>query len=199
MIQTPPSPGIATYAQYCNLLVIRYINPHLKAGISQVHVLFYDPSQNMSPNQIEHTKRDETSQVSSSHTCITVDQSTIAPSKWRDDLLNCRKCKRVPCKFLSMEMLNLVLSLLSDNQTLLTAGGFNDLKQHQCWSVQRDGKPQPMPYLRSNAEETDLRAWLHCIHSSGWKKLLYSPDIDLYHIGLPIINQDLLLYTATMV
>ena len=105
----PPSPGIATYAQYCKLLVTRYINPHLKAGVCQVHVLFDDPSQNMSPKQIEHTKHDETSQVSSSHTCTTVDQSTTVPSKWRDDPLNCQQCKRALCKFLSMEMLNQIL------------------------------------------------------------------------------------------
>ena len=89
MIQTPPSPGIATYAQYCKLLVMRYISPHLKAGVSQVHVLFDDPTQTtISPKQIEHAKRDETSQVSLSHTCVVIDQSTTVPSKWRDTKLS---------------------------------------------------------------------------------------------------------------
>ena len=26
--------------------------------------------------------------------------------------------------------------------------------------------------------------WLHCIHSTGTKKLIFSPDTDVYHVGL---------------
>ena len=191
MIQTPPSPGITTYVQYCKLLVTRYISPHLRAGVNQVHVLFDDPTQNAtSPKQLEHAKHDEISQVSLSHTCVVIDQSTTVPSKWRDDLLNCQQCKRALCEFLSQEMLTQVPLLLSDDQMVLTAGGFSNQKQNQCWSVQQDGQPQSLPYLRSNAEETDLRAWLHCRRSSGSKKLLYSPNTDVYHIGLPIVDED---------
>ena len=59
-----------------------------------------------------------------------------------------------------------------------------------CWSVKNDGQIQPLPYLRSNAEETDLRIWLHCKYSAGSRKMLYSPDTDVYHIGLPIVSHN---------
>ena len=49
--------------------------------------------------------------------------------------------------------------------------------------------PQELSFLRSNAEETDLRIWLHCVHSNGSRKMLYSPDTDVYNIGLPIIQE----------
>ena len=190
MIQTPPSPGIETFTQYCKLLLTRFVCPHIKAEVQEVHVLFDDLSQTgVSPKQIKQTKRDVTSQISLSHTCIVINQSTAVPTKWRDELLHCRKCKRALCVFLSHEMLIQAPSFLSGNQTLLTASGFGGLRQNQCWSVQGDSTPQPLPSLRSNAEETDLRAWLHCIRSSGTKKLIYSPDTDVYHIGMPIINK----------
>lgn len=34
-----------------------------------------------------------------------------------------------------------------------------------------------------------MRIWLHCIKSAGMRKLLYSPDTDVYHIGLPLLSQ----------
>ena len=41
--------------------------------------------------------------------------------------------------------------------------------------------------LACNAEESDTRIWLHVVNSAGQKKLVLSPDTDVYHIGLPIV------------
>ena len=41
--------------------------------------------------------------------------------------------------------------------------------------------------LETNADEADLRVWLHCKNSCGVNKLIFSPDTDVYHIGLPIM------------
>lgn len=49
---------------------------------------------------------------------------------------------------------------------------------------------QECPLLTCNAEEADTRVWLHVVHSVGTKKLLISPDTDVYHIGLPLCNYD---------
>ncbi len=43
--------------------------------------------------------------------------------------------------------------------------------------------------LTSNAEESDTRIWLHVLHSAGTRKLVLSPDTDVYHIGLTIIAE----------
>jgi len=34
-----------------------------------------------------------------------------------------------------------------------------------------------------------VRVWLHTFRSPGSKKLLYSPDTDVYHIGLPLLQK----------
>ena len=49
-------------------------------------------------------------------------------------------------------------------------------------------QPQCDNALSCNAEESDTRIWLHVINSAGTKKLVLSPDTDIYHIGLPIIT-----------
>ena len=191
LIQTAPPPGVTTFRQYTDMLLKRFTVPHLKAGVQEVHILFDELDQTESPKEIEHQKRDDNSSVDSNHHCVCVEPLANVPTEWRSKLLNCRKCKRALCVFLCTEMLTQAPKLLSANQTLSTAGGFLGQERSLCWSVQRHGQPQPLLYLRSNAEETDLRIWLHCTRSAGSRKMLYSPDTDVYHIGLPIVSYQL--------
>ena len=139
-----------------------------------------------SPKDIERGKRDATSLVDPSHCCTQIECHS---TDWRCQLLNCRKCKRELCNFLCDEMLVLAPQFLSNNQTLFNAGGFLGNKRHQCWCIQKDGQSQPLPIFRSNAEETDLSIWLNCVRSSGTRKMLYSPDTNVYHIGMTLISQ----------
>ena len=190
LIQTAPPPGVSTFRQYTDTLLNRFIHPHLRAGATEVHVLFHDPDNSTkSPKEIERQKRDNSVHIDSEHECVPIEPEGVVPTDWRGKLLNCSKCKRLLCEFLSHEMIQLVPSKLRDNQTFFTAGGFLNQHRNQCWSVIRSGVPQPLPYFRSEAEETDLRIWHHCKYSTGSKKMLYSPDTDVYHIGLPLLEQ----------
>ena len=56
-----------------------------------------------------------------------------------------------------------------------------------CLGVMREGL-NACPMLACNAEESDTRVWLHVVHSAGHKKLLFSPDTDVYNIGLTAIS-----------
>jgi hypothetical protein len=80
--------------------------------------------------------------------------------------------------------------LLKTNQKVCIAGAFRGNKQNKCLSVNSAGIVQEEVSCLSNADETDLRIWRHCLNSSGTQKLLYSKDTDIYHIGLslPIEN-----------
>jgi len=46
----------------------------------------------------------------------------------------------------------------------------------------------PVPELTCNAEEADTRVWLHVKQAGGPRKLVYSPNTDVYHIGLTNID-----------
>ena len=46
------------------------------------------------------------------------------------------------------------------------------------------------PRLKCHAVEADTREWLHFVNSGGTKKVLFSPDTDVYIIGLTNVNHD---------
>ena len=58
----------------------------------------------------------------------------------------------------------------------------------KAWEIYPCGKQQN-PLLNCNSEEADTRVWLHTFRSPGSKKLLYSPDTDVYHIGLALLGR----------
>lgn len=60
--------------------------------------------------------------------------------------------------------------LLHGNQTFTTNIG------EPAYSVSSDGAVYPEPTLRTNADEGDLRVWLHCINTPGERKLIFSPQ-----------------------
>ena len=73
------------------------------------------------------------------------------------------------------------------NQKLILAGCFDGHAENQAWEVSAHDQ-QPIPRLNSSAEEADTRIWLHVFQSFGGRKLVCSPDTDVYHIGLPLIQ-----------
>ena len=66
----------------------------------------------------------------------------------------------------------------------MTAGCYEGGK---AMSISTSGVEE-CPTLECDAEESDTRVWLHVLRSSGHKKLLYSPNTDVYHIGLTVID-----------
>ena len=83
--------------------------------------------------------------------------------------------------YLGKYFLDKVKNYLKDDQTLFIAGATDD---ELCWYIRGSFSPQPEPRLRSNAEETDTRAWVHVKNSDQSRILLESCDTDVYHIGV---------------
>ena len=111
----------------------------------------------------------------------------LIPTKWRQNVLGCRKCKRDLVCFLSHHLVHHIGQYLRPPQRFVTAGGFDGTLQNQAMFTEFNAHPQPDSRLVCNAEETDYRIWLHVLNSAGEKKLVLSPDTDVYHIGLPQI------------
>ena len=56
------------------------------------------------------------------------------------------------------------------------------------WCTSREGIEYIVPELQCNAEEGDTLVWLHANHVRKGKKLIFSPDTDVYHIGLTNVD-----------
>ena len=105
------------------------------------------------------------------------------PGKCREELINCRNCKRILVKFLGKYFLDITGAHLCSEQALYVAGAFDGDITDTVWFVRGGCRAQPEPALSCNAEETDTRLWLHVKQTHF---TIISPDTDIYHIELPL-------------
>lgn len=159
---------------YVTLLLQRYAKPHLLVGVKEVHVVFGNPgSLPKTPKELEHVRRNQgvkqpltTSAYPLPHPLQflkTGDQPLLAEEV---DILYCiRNAQDV--------------TIFSQNRPIICDKYCNS-------SIQGHNSQVAEPTLHSNADEADMRLWLHCKHSAGSKKLIFSPDTDIYIIGLTI-------------
>ena len=85
-------------------------------------------------------------------------------------------------------------------QRFVTAGGFEGDSRNKAFSVENGAQAQCVDAVYCNAEESDTRIWLQALHLAGTKKLILSPDTEVYHVGLPIIantNLDVIVRLST--
>ena len=184
LINTAPLVTHATMRDYAVFLVKRFIVPHLAKGVKEVHILYDIPVSNfLTPKAFEQGRRDAEHSVSSDHEHVTFSYVTNVPQKWRE-YLHCRLCKQRLVVYLGQSFFYMVPPVLRGDQRVVPAGCYDGGK---AMSISALGVEE-CPSLVCDAEESDTRVWLHVLHSSGHKKLLYSPDTDVYHIGLTLID-----------
>ena len=188
MINTSPVAGQTTFGDYGHFLMRRHVAPYLLKGSRELHLLFDNPGQlQKNPKTFEQKRRDALATTAICHKCEYITESTRLPAKWRENVLNCRKCKRALTCFLSSFMLKHISTYLSPCQTFFVAGSFAEVDlANTCWFVTGSNTPQPDPLYSSNAEETDTVIWLHADRTKCKKILVLSPDTDVYMIGLPL-------------
>ena len=173
--------------EYVKLLLSRYVRPHFYAGTIEVHVVFDVAGlQQESLKEIEQLRRDQAiKNESTSHHCIDFCSDFLVPEKWRT-ILGCRTCKKSLTAYVADDMLRLI----SYDHTLRSYQSFitNIGSQTYMYAVNVQTR-QLRTDLATNADEADVRVWLHCQKACGVQILLYSPDTDVYHIGLSVVGK----------
>lgn len=99
-------------------------------------------------------------------------------------MLKCRVCKRQLISYLGDCLLRLTPEFLQGTQKVVISGAYSEEDQDLAWSTTKSAVEVQEECYTTNAEEADTRVWLHLKHSTGTKKLLFSPDTDVYHISL---------------
>lgn len=180
MIQIAPLPSMTCMEQYVKLLLSRLVKPHFSAGVIEVHVVFDAPgSQRESPKEIEQHRRDKCAKEKvGPHNCVQFSSDLLIPDKWRN-VLSCRICKKSLTRYIAEDMLRLLPHSLQSHQQFITNAGSSCSRGKQRCLIND---------LITNAGEADLKVWLHCKNSCGVNKLIFSPDTDIYHIGLPLLT-----------
>ena len=191
LINITPWSSHKTMGDYATFLLRQHILPHFRNGsTTEVHLLFDNPScQQYSPKYFERLHRDERNQVPDDHSCCGFSADMVLPPKWRQNVINCRQCKRELVCFLSEYFLQKIRYRLKHTQRFVTAGGLQGDLAEKAMYVTNQTQATIDERLTSNAEESDTRIWLHVLHSAGTKKLVLSPDTDVYHIGMTVIAE----------
>ena len=76
-----------TLANYAQLIFECFALEHVKAGASEVHLIFDKPGQQLfNPKQFEHAKRDCTQKMSLQHQHISFTPETALPQAWMQSM-----------------------------------------------------------------------------------------------------------------
>ncbi|CAC5418643.1 unnamed protein product [Mytilus coruscus] len=186
IINTSPLASHQTFGDYGEFLfnrwIIKYYNQYTA---NEVHLLFDDPNRNgVSPKDIERTRRNTVVQEPVVRTCISSDTPLL--SNWRN-FIAVRHQKRLLVNFLSEYFLSLSLTFFSTNQCcFVTAGGFDDDRKDRAISI-LNGQVVDYDLASGNHEEADTRVWLHASVTTADQVIIYSPDTDVFFIGLPLV------------
>ena len=191
LINTNPLQQTQNIASYADLLFNRFIRPHYHKGTKTVHLIFDNPGQHaFNPKQFEQRKRDDKrthgNSKSNPHEHAQFSPSTPVKRPWRE-YINCRQCKRSIIIALGLAYLQRAGHNLLQGQSLVLGGCIS--AEMTAWVVRGgDLFPQPEPAYSSNSPEADMRLWRHALQSNALRVLIYSPDTDVYNIGLSLIS-----------
>ena len=133
LINITPWSAHHNIGEYAEFLLRQHILPHFRNGSNEVHLLFDDPEcQVQSPKYFERQRRDQLHPVPSEHHCTEFTNDLVIPPKWRENVPNCRKCKRSLVCFLSKFFLKSIGRKLQPNQRFVTAGGLDGTLRNQA-------------------------------------------------------------------
>ena len=189
LINTSPLRSTTTISHYATLLFNRFITPYYLAGAKEVHLIFdTERRQQFNPKCFEHQRRSDKNNSSNDHHHVTFITTTNVPQNWRS-FIQCRECKRSIIQALGLSYLQTARFKLLHDQNLILAGCFTHATDSNPMIISGDGSlPEQITEFRTNAEEADMIIWRHALKCSAQRVLVYSPDTDVYVIGLPLID-----------
>ena len=187
LINTPPLGFMKTFKDYGNFFIQRWVKKYLEEGFVEIHLLFDDPGRHgTSPKDIERMRRD-TKAVEGEQIIDLNESSPIPDGKWEFFLKN-RANKKLFCNFISKYVIENCHLILNRDQRVIVAGAF-DGDMRDCAMIVTNNGYSECERMKSNHEETDSRIWFHVKQSKYHHVLVYSPDTDVYHIGLPFCSE----------
>ena len=122
LINVSPLGTHYTFGDYATFLMKRHLIPHFSRGIFEVHLIFDSPGRlKATPKYFESITCYQIAIVMAGHTCDNFGIATKLPLKWRENVLNCKQCKRKLVCFLTEYFLNNIHPHLSPNQKFYAA------------------------------------------------------------------------------
>lgn len=188
ILNTTPLRQHETLDKYAVFLFKQFAMPHFSRGTKEVHFVFDYPSRcEFNPKECEHKRRyKETGNGKHSH--IEFEPESQIPKPWCT-YLNCRQCKRSIVEAIGLAYLRKGNSYVGTGHLFYLAGYFTGINQDMTWKISNDNRvPSATTRFQSNALEADMRVWRHATQVHYNQILVYSPDTDVYNIGLTMLQ-----------
>ena len=188
-INCKPLRNTENITDYSSFLFNRFLLPHYQAQVNEVHLLFDAPSDGtlFNPKVYEQKRRDQ-GKSSTPHQHVVFTPSTKIKSSTWSSFIACRQCKRVIIEAIGLSYMQSVRLKLSPGQTLYLSGCFGNSDTFRMSGNDTLPSPAGLRY-KSNSVEADMRIWRHVTQTQARHILVYSPDTDVYNIGLSILNR----------
>ena len=123
ILNTSPLCSHRTFADYSNFLSKRFLTPHFNNGAREVHLIFDNPGRmEQTPKHFERKRRDLSANVVAGHVCDDITESRPIPSKWRENIINCRNCKCNLVLFLGRYYMKVIPKQIQPGKVLIMAG-----------------------------------------------------------------------------
>ncbi|XP_071951903.1 uncharacterized protein [Antedon mediterranea] len=189
LINTTPLQSHETFRDYMSFLFRQWVlRPFREYHASEVHVVFDHPSKHgLSPKDVERTRRDSKQDSTADTQFSSIDVDDKLPRKWRA-FLGVRSQKRLLVNLISSFFVSLASQKLHDGQTFITSGGFDGQDTDKAFCA-RPNETNLVSEYTSSHEEGDSRVWLHFAKTSCKSVVIYSPDRDTFHVGLPVVKK----------
>ena len=155
------------------------------SAATELHLVFDDPNRNEPSPERRYSQRqnDHTSckVIPSGRWCTVALPQKLAGFSWKPS------AKTISCQLYFNDPET--TAHLRSHQKIVVAGGFDGEWRDKAVSIKRGQASTWEPSLSSNHEEGDSRVWLHAFSSGKAQVLIYSPDTDTYHVGLPLLEK----------
>ncbi|KAJ8036249.1 hypothetical protein HOLleu_20166 [Holothuria leucospilota] len=191
LINCPPLRIHTTFQEYANFLYRRWVQKAIyQFKAKEIHIVFDHPQRHgPSPKDIERDRRHSESEEAL-YTELLPETPCPPSNNWKK-FLAVRSQKRLLVNFLSAQMLLLHSQNTSPQvQVMVIAGGFDGEKKDKAFSTENSlNSITEAPEYNSNHEEGDSRVWYHAKVTTCKQVVIYSPDRDTIHVGLPLMSQ----------
>ena len=180
----------STVADHTDFLFSRFVVPYYILGAKEVHLIYDKPcKQPFDPKIFERAKRD-TNKFNKQHQCMAFTPTSKMPSNW-GDYIACCTCKRSIIEAIGLLYLQTTRHRLRSGQCLVMAGCFGGQGEDNAIVMSGDERQLPQHDNRydTDGEESDIRIWRHVKQSTATSILIYSPDTDVYNIGIGIYEE----------
>ena len=186
LIHAKPLRSTKTVEDYTKQLFNRFIKEYFSCGVKEIHVIFDKATDShCNPKVYEQKRRDSSKSSSSNHQHLSFEISKFLPNTTWQCILECRTCKEHLIKGIGLTFYQISHLWITEQQILVLAGCFDDV----AWVISSGAAsvPQPEPKYHSNAKEADQLVWRHAVMSMSSTVMIYSPDTDIFVIGLGIL------------